>query len=145
MDKKIQVIVDACCHVKDAHISGRSSCGKAACGVLIINEKGEEYEFGSYFGEKTVPEAEFNGLIFALEQAAAISRRDIEVWMDSELVVKWMTGEYRLKKEHIRLLFDEAKKKEQRFRSVQYFHHKRSTILGKRVDLLAKVEYEKHQ
>ena len=84
-----RIIVDATCQIQDIHIKG---VGKAACGVLIINTNGEEYEHASYLGEKTVPEAEFEGLIFALDKASEILRRNqhVEVWMDSELVVKWM-------------------------------------------------------
>lgn len=142
---KTKIIADACCHVPNAHVRGRSGVGKSACGVLIIDDKGNEYEFSKYLGEMTTPQAEFNALVFALDQAGAISRFDIEVWMDSELVINWMTGTYRMKKAHIRPLFDEAKKMSQRFRSVEYFHHSRSSILGARVDRLADNEYKKHQ
>ncbi len=142
---KAKIYSDACCHIKGSHLPGRIGKGDSACGILIIDEKGNEEEFSSYLGEMTVPEAEFRGLILALEKASAITRYDIEVWMDSELVIKWMKGEYRLKKEHIRPLFDEAKKKEQRFRSVEYFHHTREAKNAKRVDALAEMEYKKNQ
>lgn len=141
---KAKIIVDACCHIPQAHQKGRAGRGKSACGVLIIDERGNESEFSKYLGEMTVPEAEFQGLIFALDQAVAITRWDIEVWMDSELVVRWMTGEYRMRKEHIRPLFDEAKRYEQRFRSVEYFHHSSNSKYAKRADQLAEVEYQKH-
>ncbi|MCJ7740568.1 ribonuclease HI family protein [Candidatus Microgenomates bacterium] len=142
---KTKVIVDACCHIPNAHILGRIGKGKAACGVLVIDHSGQEYEFSKYLGEMTVPEAEFRGLIFALDQTVGITRYDIEVWMDSELVVNWMTGKYRMRKEHIRPLFDEARKNAQRFNSVEYFHHSRSTLLGKRADRLSEQEYNKFQ
>ncbi len=145
MNKKTKIITDACCHISNANIKGRSSKGKAACGALIVDEKGKEYEYSKYLGEMTPPEAEFRGLIFALDQATAITRYDIEVWMDSELVVKWMTNEYRMKKEHIRPLFDEAKCYADRFRNVEYFHHSRESKQAKRADQLAKHEYRKNR
>jgi ribonuclease HI len=141
---KAKVIVDACCHKPNSNVSGSSGRGKCACGVLILDERGNEFEFSKYLGEMTPPEAEFNGLVFALDQAAGVTRFDIEVLMDSELVVNWMTGSYRMRKEHIRPLFDQAKKNEQRFRSVEYSHHSRSTPLGMRADKLADVEYKKY-
>jgi ribonuclease HI/probable phosphoglycerate mutase len=142
---KAKIIVDARVVIPDAHIKGRSNRGKAACGVLIIDEKGEECEFKKYLGEMTVPEAEFRGLIFALDQAVAFVRYNIEVWMDSELVVRWMNKKYRMKKEHIRPLFDEAKKYEQRFQSVEYFHHSSDSRLAKRADSLANQAYRECQ
>lgn len=145
MSQKTKIIVDAHCVVPNAHILGRTGRGKSSCGVLVIDERSNEHSFSKYLGEMTVPEAEFNGLIFALEEAVAITRRDAEVWMDSELVIKWMRGEYRLKKPHIRPLFDQAKKNADRFKSVEYFHHDRDAVLAKRVDVIAKTEYRKHQ
>jgi len=135
---KAKVIVDACVHIPGAHIAGRVGRGKAACGVLMIDEQGNEQELGNYL-------AEFRGLIFALDQASAVTRWDVEVWMDSELVIKWMTGEYRMRKDHIRPLFDEAKKLGGRFRSIQYFHHLGTSPLAKRADQLAEQEYRRHQ
>jgi len=143
--QKTKIIVDASVQVANAHLPGRLGKGKATCGALIINEKGEESIFSKYLGEMTVPEAEFRGLIFALDQAVSICRYDIEVWMDSELVIKWMNGEYRMKKEHIKPLFDEAKKYAQRFKSVEYFHHSRKAELAKRADSIAEQEFKKHQ
>lgn len=142
---KTKIIVDARVQVANAHLPNRTGKGKSSCGVLIIDELGREFIFSKYLGEMTVPEAEFRGLIFALDQAAAICRYDVEVWMDSELVIKWMNGDYRMKKEHIRPLFDEAKKYSQRFNSVEYFHHHRETELAKRADKIAEEEFKKNQ
>lgn len=142
---KAKVIVDACCYVSNANLPGRPGTGKCACGVLIMDEMGNEHERSQYLGEMTVPEAEFRGLIFALDQTAGITRFDIEVWMDSELVVNWMTGRYRLRKEHIRPLFDEAKKNTQRFKSVDFFHHSKNSQLAKKSHRLAELEYRKNQ
>jgi ribonuclease HI len=145
MSQKAKIIVDAHCVIKNAHIPGRVGRGKSSCGVLVIDEYGNEHQFSKYLGEMTVPEAEFNALIFALEESVAITRNEVEVWMDSELVIKWMRGEYRLKKPHIRELFDQAKQKAERFKFVEYFHHDRESTLAKRADALARAEYRKHQ
>lgn len=141
-----KIIVDATCKIPNAHLKGRAGVGKAACGVLIIDGNGQEYEYASYLGEKTVPQAEFEGLIFALDKSCEILRRNqhVEVWMDSELVVKWMNKVYRLKKEHIKPLFDKACSLAQRFDGVTYFHHPREATLAKRADSLAQAEYMKH-
>ena len=142
---KTKIIVDARVYIPEAHMKGRLTKGKSSCGILVINERGEEFEFKKYLGEMTVPEAEFRGLIFALDQAVSVSRYDVEVRMDSELVIKWMKGEYRMKKEHIRPLFDEAKKYEQRFKSVEYIHHPNTSYLAKKAHKLAEEAYKESQ
>lgn len=141
-----KIIIDATCKIADAHKRGRPGVGKAACGILIIDTNGREYEYSTYLGEKTVPQAEFEGLVFALDKASEVIRRNqsIEVWMDSELVVKWMNRDYRLKKEHIKPLFDKANELAQRFESIKFFHHLRETRLAKRADKLAQAKFEEH-
>jgi ribonuclease HI len=141
-----RVIVDACCHIPDANLKDRIGYGKSTCGVLIIDINNKEYEFSKYLGDKTVPEAEFEGLIFALDKASEILQRNqnIEVWMDSDLVVKWMNKQYRLKKEHIKPLYDQACTLLQRFTSIKIFHHSRDSELAKRADRIAATEYKKH-
>jgi len=135
---------DACCYIPKAHLKGRSGRGKSACGVLIRTTKGEEHIFKEYLGESTVPEAEFKALLFALDKASEIIKRteEVEIRCDSELVIKWMTGEYRLKKKHIKPLYDEAKKLQARFREVKYYHQPKSSTLGKIVDRLAREAYK---
>lgn len=137
---KTKVVVDATCQIKNAHIKGRSSKGESACGVLVIDKSGREYPYSRYLGQMTVPEAEFNGLIFALERASQLTNDEIEVVMDSQLVVRWLTGEYRIKKSHIKPLFAKVKELEKRFKKVSYFHHSRETVLGRRVDQIARRE-----
>lgn len=141
---KVKIYTDAHCVIQDAHKPGRLGKGKASCGVLIVDEYGKEYEHSKYLGEMTVPEAEFNGLVFALDKAAEYTRGHVEVWMDSELVIKWMKKEYRLKKDHIKPLYDKAVGYERRYQSVEYFHHGRTTQNAKRVDKIAQAEYEKN-
>ncbi len=139
-----KIIVDSCCKIPNAHIKGRRGRGKSACGVLFIDEAGNEHEYSKFLGEMTVPQAEFSGLIYALDKATEHTRREVEVWMDSELVIKWMTGEYRMRKDHIKPLYDKAKSFELRYKKVEYFHHPRTADLAKRVDILANQEYEKN-
>ncbi len=141
-----RIYVDACCHIPDANLKNRIGYGKSACGVLIIDNENKEYEFSKYLGDKTVPEAEFEGLIFALDKASEVLQRNqsIEVWMDSELVVKWMNKEYRLKKEHIKPLYDQAYALSQRFKSIKCYYHSRDSEFARKADRIAKIEYQKH-
>ena len=146
MSHTSEVYVDACCRVENAHKKGRVGYGKCACGVLIINEKEEEYIFSKYLGDKTVPEAEFEGLLLGLDKASEVVNRKFElrVWMDSELVIKWMNKEYKLHKDHIKPLYDEAVRLSLRFKKVEYLHHSRETEMARRVDKIAQDEYERH-
>lgn len=144
--KFLKVICDACVKKPNAHLPGAASFGKAAGGGFFLDENDQLIsEFGFYFGDLTVPQAEYKMLIKALDKAASICRGRIEVWMDSELVVKQMTGIYGIKSENMKPLFDEVKKLENRFENIEYFHHSRSSENAKKADKLAEIEYKKHQ
>ncbi len=102
----------------------RGNPGPAAFGVVI----GETYMHGEYIGETTNNIAEYSGLVYALKHAkkgtdeADMAKVDLEVRMDSELIVKQMKGEYKVKNEGLKPLFLEAKKLISRFHSVSFVH-----------------------
>jgi len=143
---KLKIVTDACVHIPGAHLPGRLSKGYAACGVIFVDEDQVISEHSKYLGEMTAPQAEYNALIFALDKAAEICRGEIEVWTDSELVVRQLNGDYGIKSENMKPLYHEVKNLEQRFlRGVRYFHHPRTCALAKRADQVAETEYRKHR
>jgi ribonuclease HI len=64
--------------------------------------------------------AEYRGLVAGMEKAAELGVRELEVVSDSELLVKQMQGEYRVKNEALRELWEEASDVERRFARVRY-------------------------
>ncbi|NQU82548.1 MAG: ribonuclease HI family protein [Parcubacteria group bacterium] len=84
----------------------RGNPGPAAFGVAFPNKK-----YSEFLGRTTNNEAEYKGLIFALKKAKSLYGKDkvknmeIEVRSDSELLVKQMNGEYKVKNEGIQKLF----------------------------------------
>ncbi len=76
----------------------RGNPGPGAYGFVLSDSRGHEIEArGEYLGTVTNNVAEYRGLIAGLEAAAARGADALEVSMDSELVVRQMTGEYRVK------------------------------------------------
>ena len=52
--------------------------------------------------------------------------------------------EYRLKKQHIKPLYDQVYALSQRFAGVKYYHHSRECEPAKKADSIAEAEYKKH-
>jgi ribonuclease H / adenosylcobalamin/alpha-ribazole phosphatase len=75
---------------------------------------------GEAIGRATNNVAEYSGLIAGMEKAAELGVRELEVVSDSELMVKQMRGEYRVKNEALRNLWEEANDLERRFARVRY-------------------------
>jgi len=144
---KLKIVTDSCCKIASAHLPGRSSKGYAACGVLFLDEENQVIsEHSQYLGEMTVPQAEYRGLIFALDKASGVCRGELEVWMDSEFVVRQLNGDYGIKSDNMKPLFHEVKALEHRFsKGVRYFHHPREAELAVRADQLANKELKKYR
>lgn len=101
----------------------RGNPGPAASGAVLLDPGGELLEErGLYLGVATNNLAEWNGLIIGLEAAAERGIRRLAVRLDSELVVKQLRGEYRVKHEALQPLYRHAKTLLRRFESVDVRH-----------------------
>jgi ribonuclease HI len=96
-----------------ANIDGgsRGNPGPASYGVVVRDAKGEIVaKLKKYIGRATNNVAEYYGLIAALDYAQAHAIRALHIESDSELLVKQMRGQYKVKSEELRPLFERAKK-----------------------------------
>jgi ribonuclease HI len=108
-----------------ANIDGgsRGNPGPAAYGVVIRDPHGEIVaRLKKYIGRTTNNVAEYYGLIATLDYAQANHIRALHIESDSELLVKQMRGQYKVKSADLRPLFERAKKMSQSFTSFQIRH-----------------------
>jgi probable phosphoglycerate mutase len=99
----------------------RGNPGPAAYGYVLEAGDGTVLDArGEAIGTATNNVAEYRGLLAGLEAALERGVEEVEVVSDSELVVKQMRGEYKVKNETLRDLVDEAQALEARFRRVTY-------------------------
>jgi probable phosphoglycerate mutase len=99
----------------------RGNPGPAAYGYVLEAEDGTVLAaHGERIGVATNNVAEYRALIAGLEKALELSIDEVEVISDSELLVKQMTGEYRVKNEALRQLSLEAAALARKLRRVTY-------------------------
>ena len=99
----------------------RGNPGPGAYGFVLSDPRGQECEArGEYLGTVTNNVAEYRALIAGLEAAARHAVQKLRVVMDSELVVRQMTGEYKVKNEGLKPLHAEARRKAASFAEVTY-------------------------
>ena len=111
-----------------AHIDGgsRGNPGPAAAGFTLTDAAGTQLQArGIVLGRTTNNVAEYTGLVKALEAAAQIGAEQITVFSDSELLVRQINGQYKVKSELIRPLFEQAVSLLGQFRSWQVRHVRR--------------------
>ena len=105
----------------------RGNPGPAAYGFVLEAEDGTVLAAeGAAIGTATNNVAEYSGLIAGLRKALELHVADVELVSDSELMVKQMRGEYRVRNEALRGLFLEATALARRLSSVEYHHVKRA-------------------
>lgn len=104
----------------------RGNPGPAGIGVVI--KRGEETleEFGAYIGEQTNNQAEYAALLAGLDRARKHTDEALTCVLDSELVVRQLTGVYKVKSEHLRKLVHQVRSLEEHFKSVDYRHTRRA-------------------
>jgi ribonuclease HI len=113
----------------------RGNPGPAGYGVLIEQEDGTVVELKDAIGVATNNVAEYSGLIAALAWAVANGISQLHVRADSDLLVKQMRGEYRVKSPGLQPLFEEARALARRIGHVKFEHVRRE--LNKEADRLA--------
>lgn len=89
--------------------AARGNPGEAGCGAVIYNEDGTVVkELSRYLGRATNNVAEYEGLLMGLEALLKMGQRRIRVQSDSQLLVRQLSGQYRVKDEKLKLLFAKA-------------------------------------
>ncbi|HNS71145.1 MAG TPA: ribonuclease HI family protein [bacterium] len=110
----------------------RGNPGPAAIGVVIKEKSGKKiYNIGRYIGISTNNDAEYKALLeglsylvehFKVKSAEKKMGLNVSCFLDSELVVKQMNGEYKVKNPNIKTLWKKIKELERRFSSIEYVH-----------------------
>ncbi|MCK5123286.1 MAG: ribonuclease HI family protein [Candidatus Pacebacteria bacterium] len=107
----------------------RGNPGPAAGGVVIKNDQGEVVlKTSKYLGETTNNVAEYEALVLALQKAKGIFKaqkvknKNLECYLDSELVVKQLNHEYKIKDEGMQKLFIIVWNLTLDFDSVKFIH-----------------------
>ena len=127
-----------------AHCDGgaRGNPGPSGYGAVIEDPKGQVIaRLSQFLGIQTNNYAEYSGLLAVLEWAIANGAKSLRVISDSELMVKQMKGQYKVKSPGLRPLWEEAKRRAARLDRFEMRH----TLRGgnKEADRLANEAMDK--
>ncbi len=116
--------------------ASRGNPGPASIGAVVYDDSGRElHTVSRRIGRTTNNEAEYRAAIAALEAALALGVREVELRMDSELVVRQLDSRYKVRNPSLRRLFGRVKDLQVRFASFQVNHVRREA--NRRADQLA--------
>ena len=121
--------------------ASRGNPGPAAIGAAVYDSAGREvHAVSRRIGRATNNEAEYRAAIAGLEAALALGARDVELVMDSELVVRQLNLRYKVRNPSLRRLFGRIKDRQWRFASIQVRHGRREQ--NRRADELANLAFD---
>lgn len=103
----------------------RGNPGPAASGAVIFAGDSEFARVGKFIGNDTNNVAEYTAIIIGLKLALEKGISDIKVYLDSQLAVRQLNGEYKIKAEHIKPLASEVMNMARKFNSIEFHHIKR--------------------
>ncbi len=121
----------------------RGNPGPAASGASLLNAQGEETATATkYLGTATNNQAEYTAIIIGLEKALELGVDELEVYLDSELAVKQLNGQYKVKNPGLAKLFLEVHNLRMQFKSIHFSHVYRDQ--NKRADELVNQTIDQH-
>lgn len=126
----------------------RGNPGPAATGVVILDADRKKIKTASsYLGEATNNVAEYAALVQALELISGLAKLpleniEIQAYLDSELIVKQLKGEYKVKNKGLKPLFEKVKKLSLPLGKIFFIHIPREQ--NTKADALVNRELDKH-
>jgi len=104
----------------------RGNPGPAGCGAVLYDGEGRMLEQrGEYLGRATNNVAEYRGLLLGLSLARAHGVQSLDVSLDSELIVRQINGQYKVRHPELRTLWDEVMRELRGFASWKVGHVRR--------------------
>ena len=110
--------------------ASRGNPGPAAIGATIKDEQGKLIACISQgIGRTTNNQAEYRAVIAALEKAIRLGAEEVDINLDSQLVVKQISGEYRVKKPALKPLYQQVKQRQSLLQgfSIAYIPRRQNT------------------
>jgi ribonuclease HI len=121
----------------------RGNPGAAAIGVIVRKDEEILTKYGGRIYDCTNNVAEYHALIRALELASKYTNEEITCILDSELVVKQLLGDYRVRNSQLLPLFLKVQKLQENFKKITYLHVSRWDKFQMVVDKLLNNELDK--
>lgn len=120
----------------------RGNPGLSSAGIYVVSPDGKEYRHKKFLGHQTNNFAEYQAMILALKGLIKANAKQVILRADSQLMIRQMLGEYKVKHPAIKILFDEAKALQKEFASIKFEHVRRED--NQEADRLANEAIDEH-
>lgn len=122
----------------------RGNPGPSAYAIVVTDDGEVVHEHAEFLGINTNNYAEYRGLIAGITKAIELKAQEVEFVMDSELVIKQMRNEYKVRSENIKGLHNDAEALASMIPKVTFRNVRRSETMIPRADALLNAELDRH-
>lgn len=106
--------------------AARGNPGPSGAGAVLLEPGGQVVaKLGKYLGVQTNNHAEYTALLLGLKHARTLGAKELEVFSDSELLVRQLTGRYQVRSPTLKPLYEEAVRLLKSFPKVKVTHVRR--------------------
>ncbi|MDZ4804219.1 MAG: ribonuclease HI family protein, partial [Candidatus Eisenbacteria bacterium] len=103
--------------------ASRGNPGHAGVGIVILDDAGDSIlECHEYIGHSTNNVAEYRALLLAMERLLALPAAPAVFHLDSELVVRQLNGQYKVKDEKMKQLFEQVRRQLTKLTGAKFVH-----------------------
>lgn len=103
--------------------AARGNPGPSGAGAVLVEPGGQVVaRLGKYLGVQTNNHAEYTALLLGLQHAKVLGARELEVFLDSELIVRQLGGSYQVRSATLKPLYEEALRLLRDFSKVKVTH-----------------------
>jgi ribonuclease HI len=121
----------------------RGNPGPSAFAIVVCSSDGRRLkEFARYIGLGTNNEAEYKGMLAGLEEGVRLGADELEITSDSQLMVRQINRQYKVKAENLRPLVEEVWQRMSGFKRVEIMHAPREHPMIQRADQLLNQELD---
>ena len=122
--------------------AARGNPGEAGAGAIIKKDNKDYRSISAYLGRQTNNYAEYTAVILALKELVKIGAQDVEMYLDSNLIVQQLNGKWKVKNKNIKPLYNEAMTYMNQIKKIKIEHVYRKD--NKEADELANIGADKH-
>jgi len=133
VNKRLEIYTDG---------GARGNPGPAGIGVVIWQGNKLVGTYSKYIGETTNNQAEYQAVIYALEQAKRLKAEELDIYMDSELAVNQLNRKFKIKNPELGSTFVKAWNLMVGFKKVSFSHVSRER--NKEADKLVNKALDQH-
>lgn len=123
--------------------ASRGNPGPSAIAFLIVHDGTVLKSYSGFVGKRTNNQAEYEAIISALECASEMDCEEVTCYLDSQLVVRQLDGQYRVRNPELRNLWFKVQTLKRRFRKISFNHLPRTDRYIQIVDTMANQTLDK--